>query len=78
MTVDPLSVSPCIGVCMLGEDKNTCIGCFRTRDEIGRWPTMERADRAALLETLKVRRSEARGEAPRPRRRSRRADTRPE
>lgn len=71
MTFDPLSVSPCIGVCTLDEDKTTCIGCYRTRDEIGRWPTMDRAQRADLLEAVKARRAEARGDAPRPRRRSR-------
>ncbi|MCR9257055.1 MAG: DUF1289 domain-containing protein [Alphaproteobacteria bacterium] len=71
MSFDPLAVSPCIGVCTLGEDQDTCIGCFRTRDEIGRWPTMDRAQRGDLLEALKARRAESRGEAPRPRRRGR-------
>ena len=33
MTVE----SPCIRVCTLDESGQTCLGCFRTLDEIGHW-----------------------------------------
>jgi uncharacterized protein len=33
MTVE----SPCIRVCTLDESGGTCLGCFRTLDEIGLW-----------------------------------------
>lgn len=29
--------SPCIRVCTLDEEGRTCLGCFRTLDEIGTW-----------------------------------------
>lgn len=29
--------SPCIRVCTLDESGRTCLGCFRTLDEIGLW-----------------------------------------
>lgn len=29
--------SPCIGICMMDDTLGHCLGCGRTRAEIGRW-----------------------------------------
>ena len=54
----PLS-SPCIGVCTINPDNQTCLGCFRTLAEISNWPTLDNAGRHELLEALRVRRAVA-------------------
>ena len=51
--------SPCIGVCTINPDDQTCLGCFRTLDEISNWPTLDNAGRHELLEALCVRRGVA-------------------
>lgn len=42
--------SPCIGVCTINPDDQTCVGCFRTLAEISNWPTLDNAGRHELLE----------------------------
>ncbi len=44
-------LTPCIGVCMLGED-GLCDGCLRSRDEIARWSTLDDPARRTLMDTL--------------------------
>ena len=39
--------SPCVGVCRMDEADRFCVGCLRSRDEIGDWGRM--ADRDKLL-----------------------------
>jgi predicted Fe-S protein YdhL (DUF1289 family) len=29
--------SPCISVCLMSDDASSCVGCWRTLDEIGGW-----------------------------------------
>jgi len=29
--------SPCISVCLMSDDATSCVGCWRTLDEIGGW-----------------------------------------
>ncbi|HET7730196.1 MAG TPA: cysteine-rich CWC family protein [Usitatibacter sp.] len=54
--------SPCIKVCAMDASGAYCIGCFRTLDEIGAWPALANAERAAVLEKLPARRRQlARG-----------------
>lgn len=53
-------LTPCIGVCMLGED-GLCDGCFRSGDEIARWSRMSDEARRQLMARLPQR------EASRPR-----------
>ncbi len=43
--------SPCIKVCHLGVD-NVCIGCRRSLDEIGRWSSMDSAERIAVNQRI--------------------------
>ena len=41
--------SPCIKVCVMHEPSGLCMGCYRTRPEIGGWSRMENEDRKALV-----------------------------
>ncbi|MCK0164984.1 DUF1289 domain-containing protein [Marinobacter sp. S6332] len=43
--------SPCVSICALDE-RDICIGCQRTGDEILRWSSMTNCERKAVL--LKV------------------------
>ncbi|MBU2874479.1 DUF1289 domain-containing protein [Marinobacter salexigens] len=43
--------SPCVSICALDE-RDICIGCQRTGDEILRWTSMTNCERKAVL--LKV------------------------
>ncbi len=49
-------LSPCIGVCTLDADDRTCIGCFRTADEIARWSSMSDVERVQVVLQLRLRR----------------------
>jgi len=40
--------SPCVSICALDE-RDMCIGCQRTSDEILRWTTMTNCERKAVL-----------------------------
>jgi uncharacterized protein len=37
--------SPCIKVCVMDPGRGTCIGCYRTLDEIARWTEFTPAQR---------------------------------
>jgi predicted Fe-S protein YdhL (DUF1289 family) len=56
--------SPCISICQMDPVKEVCKGCYRTRKEIGQWPSMDGAAQRQLLEALKQRRAEQTGIAP--------------
>ncbi|MGO1502840.1 MAG: DUF1289 domain-containing protein [Marinobacter sp.] len=40
--------SPCVSICALDE-RDVCIGCQRTGDEILRWTSMTSCERKAVL-----------------------------
>ncbi len=42
-----LSASPCVGICRLGDD-DRCVGCRRTRAELGAWATLTPEQRDAI------------------------------
>lgn len=44
-------LSPCTGVCRL-DLRGYCVGCSRTGDEIMRWVTMGKAERARLMDEV--------------------------
>lgn len=46
--------SPCIGVCTVAAD-NTCQGCLRTLDEIGRWGKASDTEKLAILDAIELR-----------------------
>ncbi|HEY2081997.1 MAG TPA: DUF1289 domain-containing protein [Verrucomicrobiae bacterium] len=47
--------SPCINICQLDE-RDVCLGCFRTRDEIARWMHMSDLEKSSVIAALKNRR----------------------
>jgi len=47
--------SPCVNVCAL-DARGWCVGCLRTGEEIGRWPSMSGAEQWRLLAELAERR----------------------
>jgi len=44
--------SPCTGECELDGDARACTGCWRTLDEIVRWPHMTHEERRAVVDRL--------------------------
>lgn len=40
--------SPCVGVCRMDEADRWCVGCLRSREEIGLWSQMTDRDKLAL------------------------------
>ena len=50
--------SPCTGICKLDE-RQLCIGCLRSIDEIITWPSADREARERILRAVAGRRSES-------------------
>jgi len=48
--------SPCVKVCIMDPQRDACIGCGRTLDEIARWGTMSHEERDAIMAALPARR----------------------
>jgi predicted Fe-S protein YdhL (DUF1289 family) len=46
--------SPCVKVCRLN-DSGDCLGCGRTRDEIGSWMRASNEEKASILEAATAR-----------------------
>jgi len=44
--------TPCVKVCVLDPETGFCIGCGRTRREIGGWLAMSPPDRRSIMESL--------------------------
>jgi predicted Fe-S protein YdhL (DUF1289 family) len=44
--------SPCVNICQLDARGETCLGCGRTRAEIGGWLAMSAQQRAAVMARL--------------------------
>ena len=55
-------LSPCIGVCALGED-DRCAGCLRSGGEIAGWVAMSDAEREYLMDVVLPAREAGRVEA---------------
>jgi predicted Fe-S protein YdhL (DUF1289 family) len=51
----PRVLSPCIGICVVDQKTNFCLGCKRTIAEIGRWPMMDDESRQAVIDQLRRR-----------------------
>jgi len=49
--------SPCVRNCCLNDD-DTCLGCFRSLEEIKRWGVADREERLGILHNAKKRRDE--------------------
>jgi predicted Fe-S protein YdhL (DUF1289 family) len=61
---DASSQSPCIRDCCLGDDL-TCLGCFRSLDEIKEWGLADAQRRRMILQNAKQRREEYQLQTPR-------------
>jgi len=51
--------SPCTGVCTMDLDNQYCLGCFRTRMEIGGWALMQNDEKITVIKELRKRRRAA-------------------
>ena len=47
--------SPCISVCRISRETGFCEGCFRTRDEIGKWRDLSFQQQKNLMDILRDR-----------------------
>ncbi|HEX6690924.1 MAG TPA: DUF1289 domain-containing protein [Burkholderiales bacterium] len=48
--------SPCVKVCIMDPQRDVCMGCARTLDEIARWGVMRDEEREAVMAMLAARR----------------------
>ena len=48
--------SPCVKVCVMDPQRDVCMGCARTLDEIARWGLMSEEQRSAVMAELPARR----------------------
>jgi predicted Fe-S protein YdhL (DUF1289 family) len=51
--------SPCIDVCRLDKKaNNTCVGCYRTKEEIAGWMKFTSEEKRSIIELCKQRKGE--------------------
>ena len=50
--------SPCIKLCVIHPDSRTCVGCFRTIDEISAWSRLSVDQRRDITAALPARAAE--------------------
>lgn len=46
------TMSPCVSVCRMDEERNICLGCLRTRAELTLWSTMDADEKFAVWGTI--------------------------
>ncbi|HMI74909.1 MAG TPA: DUF1289 domain-containing protein [Steroidobacteraceae bacterium] len=56
--IDSSAKSPCIGNCCLDDDL-TCLGCFRSLEEIKEWGVVDDQRRLIILQNAKQRKEGA-------------------
>lgn len=47
--------SPCLKICLLDAKGQYCLGCYRTRAEVGDWMSMTDDERSAVMAQLPAR-----------------------
>jgi predicted Fe-S protein YdhL (DUF1289 family) len=47
--------TPCKNICMLDLQGQYCMGCYRTRQEVGEWMSLSDDQRAAVMDQLAAR-----------------------
>jgi hypothetical protein len=52
--IDRSAESPCLGNCCLDDD-NTCLGCFRSLEEIKEWSLVDDHRRRVILQNARER-----------------------
>lgn len=58
MLADKAVPSPCIDICTL-DDRDVCVGCYRTAREITQWSLLDNTARAEVVTKALQRRREA-------------------
>lgn len=48
-------ITPCIKACKIAPDTQTCIGCFRTLEEIVGWKSLTDDKRTAIIQECQIR-----------------------
>ena len=48
--------SPCVKVCIMDPQRDVCMGCARSLDEIARWGVMSEKERDGVMAALPERR----------------------
>jgi uncharacterized protein len=48
--------SPCVKVCIMDPERDVCMGCARTLDEIARWGVISEDERGRIVADLPARR----------------------
>lgn len=56
---DSAVLSPCLNICKLNASQTLCIGCFRTRDEIGEWARADKDRQQQILTNADTRKKQA-------------------
>lgn len=51
--------SPCKGVCKIDTRRGTCVGCFRTLEEISRWTKMTHDEQKDIVRECEERERKA-------------------
>lgn len=51
-----MPASPCINICQMDPDKEFCLGCFRTLDEIAHWARSDEQTQHDILAAVAIRR----------------------
>jgi uncharacterized protein len=51
-----MPASPCINICQMDPDKEFCLGCFRTLDEITNWARSDEQTQDDILAAAAIRR----------------------
>lgn len=51
----PVIETPCIKICVVDPETGFCIGCGRTRGEIGAWLSLSAAERRVVMAELPAR-----------------------
>lgn len=59
-----MPASPCINICQMDPNKEFCLGCFRSLDEIANWACSDEQTQRDILAAVAIRRQkqEARNE----------------
>jgi predicted Fe-S protein YdhL (DUF1289 family) len=63
MTTTTAPLTPCIKLCVLDPRSDHCLGCGRTRHEIGLWSSLDNDRRRRIMAELPARLQRLRGGA---------------
>jgi hypothetical protein len=55
-------ISPCIGVCKMDYERDVCLGCWRSLDEIALWGLASVDEQRAILREVAKRRAARKAE----------------